>query len=108
MVREREILVDGLDAELTCLARVCDGDRPAVDCDLAGVGLEDPGDDLDQGRLAGPIVADERVHLVRPQREVSLAQRDDPPEVLLDVPRFEQGWRRWRRHRRDDIVVSTA
>jgi hypothetical protein len=46
------------------------------------------------------------VHLVRPEREVTLAQRDDTPEVLLDVPRFEQGWRRrWRRHRRDDIVV---
>ena len=56
VVREREILVDGLDAELTCLARVCDGDRPAVDCDLAGVGLEDSGDELDQGRLAGPVV----------------------------------------------------
>src|SRR5439155_20600536 len=64
------------------------------------------GDDLDQGRLAGPVVADERVHLLRPEREVTLAQRDDTPEVLLDVPRFEQGWqRRWRRHRRDDIVV---
>src|SRR5439155_3234650 len=109
VVREREILVDGLDAELARLARVCDGDRSAIDRDLAGVSVVHPGDDLDQGRLAGPVVADDRVDLVRPEREVRLAQCDDTAKVLLDVPRFEQGWRwRRRRHRRDDIVVMNG
>ena len=66
LVRERKILVDGLDAELARFARVRDGDRFAVDRDLAGVGMVDARDDLDQRRLAGAVVADDRVHLVRP------------------------------------------
>src|SRR5262249_46571555 len=70
---------------------------------LAGVGVEDPGDDLDQRRLAGAIVADERVHLVRTQREVALSECDHAPEVLLDVACIEQGLRRV--HARDDTVV---
>src|SRR5439155_3821587 len=106
VLREREVLVDGLDAELARLAWVRDGDGSAVDRDLAGVGLVDAGENLDQRRLAGPVVADERVHLVRPEREVALAQCHDTSEVLLDVPRFEQRrWWRRLRHRRDDIVV---
>src|SRR5205823_14061282 len=59
--------------------------------------------------LAGPVVADDRRRLVRPEREVGLAQCDDTPEMLLNVPRLEQRWRRGRRrHQRDDIVVMNG
>ena len=90
MVGEREVLVDGLDPERTGLARGRDRHGVPVEEQLARVGVEDARDDLDQGRLAGAVVPDDRVHLVRAQREVSGAQRDDPAESLLDVARLEQ------------------
>ena len=42
--------------------RVGDPPRRAVHHELALVGLNDPGEDLDKRRLAGAVLADERVH----------------------------------------------
>src|SRR6266536_4611056 len=85
-----EILVDRLDAEPPCLARVRDGERLALEPELAAVCVVDPRDDLDQRRLAGAVVADDRVHLVVGEREVPVAKRDEAAEVLLDSLRLEQ------------------
>ena len=63
VVAEREILVDDLDPELRRVLRPVDVDRLAVEEDLAGVHRVDAGDALDQRRLAGAVVADERHHL---------------------------------------------
>src|SRR5439155_3707119 len=53
-------------------------------------GVVHAGDDLDQRRLAGTVVADDRVHLVRPEREAPVAQRDHTAEPLLDRPGLEE------------------
>ena len=52
VVAEREILVDDLDPELRRVLRPVDRDRLAVEEDLAGVVAVDPGDALDERRLA--------------------------------------------------------
>jgi hypothetical protein len=60
VVGEREVLVHGLDAELRCVARIVDVDRPAFPVDLPMVGLIDAGDALRQHGLAGAVVAAQR------------------------------------------------
>ena len=55
VVAQREILVDGLDPERGRVTRRADAHRLALPQDLAGVGRVDPGDALDQHRLAAPL-----------------------------------------------------
>ena len=66
-------------------------DRPALEEDLAGVGLVDAGQRLDQRRLAGAVVADERDDLLGVDGEARAAQRADAAEALDDPLGFEQG-----------------
>ena len=61
---------------------------------LAAVGVVDAGDDLDQRRLAGAVVADDGMHLTAAQLEARIGEGDDLAEMLLD-PGDNQ----------DDIVV---
>ena len=49
----------------------------------------DPGDALDEGRLAGAVVADERHDLARTYLEVDIRQRLHRAEALGDVARLE-------------------
>ena len=65
-----QVLVDGLDAVRAGVAGVVEGDRFAVHQDLPAVRDQRPGQRLDQGGLAGPVVADHRQHLGRQQVEV--------------------------------------
>ena len=60
VVREREVLVHDLDPELRGVARPVDVDRFALEADLALVEGVDADDALDERRLAGAVVADER------------------------------------------------
>jgi hypothetical protein len=53
--RQREVLVDGLDAQAARVERRVQLDRVALEEDLAGIGLVDAGQRLDQRRLAGPL-----------------------------------------------------
>ncbi len=64
IVAQGEVLVDRLDAEVLGVARAADRGLLPVEQDLAGVGGERAGQDLDQGRLAGAVVAEQRHHLV--------------------------------------------
>ena len=57
-------------------------DRLAVDPDLAGVGDHRARQALDQGRLAGAVVADDGQHLARVQVEVGAVEADDAAEGL--------------------------
>ena len=60
---EQQLLVDRGDAAVARLAR---GDRlelGVADADRAAVGRVDAGDDLDQRRLAGAVLAEQRMHL---------------------------------------------
>src|SRR3954452_12937241 len=63
-------------------------DRPPLDPDLALVGPDDAGDDLHQGRLAGPVLAHERVHRAGPDREPDPVQRHHARVALRDPLRL--------------------
>ncbi len=64
--------------------------RLAVEEDLAVVVAVDPGDALDQRRLAGAVVADERHHLAGSHLEVDVGERLDGAEALRQVADLEQ------------------
>ena len=68
-VREAEhLLVDHADAALERVARAAEVQPLAVPVQLAGVGLDDAGQDLEQRGLAGAVLADERVRLALARR----------------------------------------
>jgi hypothetical protein len=85
LVHQGEVLVDGVDA---VRARLADGvqlDRLAVDVDRPGVRLVVAGQDLDQRRLAGAVVAEQAEHLALLEMQVDVAQRGDRAEALGDA-----------------------
>ena len=94
VVAEREVLVDDLDPEPGGVLRAVDRDRLAVEEHLALVDRVDPGDALDQRRLAGAVVADERHHLACADLEVDVRQRLHGAEDLRDSADLEKGRRR--------------
>ena len=70
------LLVDGADAEALRILRGQRADRLAREqFDAAGCGRADAGQHLDQCRLAGAVLAHERVHFARAQREVHAGER---------------------------------
>ena len=89
VVAEREILVDGLDAEPRRVARRVDLRLVALDEDRPGVGQVRPRDALDQRRLAGAVVADERHDLAGVHLEVDVRQRLHGAEALRDAAQLE-------------------
>ncbi len=60
---QQDVLEDGADAERQALARRADAHGPAAQPDLAGVGLVDAGEEADQRRLAGAVLAEQDVDL---------------------------------------------
>jgi hypothetical protein len=91
VVAESEILVHNLDPELGRIFRAVDRHRRALEEDLAVVDRVDPGDALDQRRLPGAVVTDERHDLPVANLEVDAVQRLNRPEVLGDTPELERG-----------------
>ena len=69
------LLVHRDDPEPVRGLRVADPLRLAVDQELAVVGLDDAGEDLHERRLAGAVLADERVHRARLDREADVGER---------------------------------
>ncbi len=59
-------------------------DRPAVQVDLAALGRIDAREDLDQGRLAGAVLAEQRVHLAALDLEVDGVERERAGEALAE------------------------
>jgi hypothetical protein len=88
---DHRLLVDGGDAQRLRLLRVADVHRLAVDQDLTGVGAVDAGHDLDQRGLARAVLADQRVHLARIERQRHILQRLRGVEALGDVLHFKYG-----------------
>ena len=64
--------------------RVRDLDLLALPDDLAAVGLVRAGEDLDERRLAGAVLAEHAVHLARDDVEVDAAKRLHAGERLRD------------------------
>ena len=59
-------------------------DGPAVQLDLALVGPVEAGEDVRERRLAGAVLAEQRVHLAAADLEVDAVVRDDAGEPLRD------------------------
>ena len=59
------------------VGRAGDPDRLAVEEDLALVGRGQPVQDVHEGRLAGAVLAEQRVDLARADVEVDAVVRDD-------------------------------
>src|SRR5690606_6285197 len=69
--------------------RVSEADLLAVKQDRARVGLIDAGDNLHQGRLAGAILAHQRVDLAGADVEIDITERLDTGEALADSAQGE-------------------
>ena len=93
LLRQRLVLIDGLDREVVrhahrILARL---DFAVADEDLSGRRREDAGHHLDQGGLAGAVVADQADDLVASDGDVDVAERVDGAEMLLDALQTDDG-----------------
>ena len=86
VVAERKILVHDLDPEPRRVLRRVYGDLAPLEDHLAAVRPVCAGDALDERRLAGAVVADERHDLARPDVEIDLRQSLHRAERLGDVP----------------------
>jgi hypothetical protein len=88
---EARLLVDGGDPQRLGVARVMDVHRLVVEADGPGVRLIDPGDDLDEGGLAGAVLADQGVHLAGTHVEVHMVERLDARKGFADVLQLQEG-----------------
>ncbi len=88
---QHEVLVHHPDAVLDRRLRRAQLRRLAVDQDLALVRPVEPVDDVHQRRLAGTVLAEQRVHLALAQVEVDGVVRDDAWEALRDPTKLENG-----------------
>lgn len=89
---EVEFLVDGGDAQAHGGDRRLEPDLFAAPGDLAVVGLVGSGEHLDQGGLAGAVLAEEAVDLAGLDLQVDAVQGADAREELGDAGHGEQGW----------------
>ena len=81
---EGEFLVDDDDARRTTVQGRGESRRLAVDPDLALVRRKFSRQDVDQGRLAGAILADDRMHLSAAKSHGDMIKRDDAGEPFGD------------------------
>ena len=82
--KQRRLLVDGGDAERARQRRRHVRHVTSRHRQAARIGPLGAGHDLDQRRLAGAVLADDRVHLARLQIERDVAERADPFERFGD------------------------
>src|SRR5688572_23283738 len=81
------------DAEPARMVRVLHDDRLALPADLAGVGLQHAIDDLDQGALAGAVLAEQGMDLTRQHRQVDAIVGQTTGKLLHDAAeRQERDW----------------
>src|SRR5205814_6182010 len=66
------------------------GDVLAPEDDLAGVGTQQPADQVHQRGLAGPVGADERQHLALLDAEVDLVDGAKLSELLDQLARLQE------------------
>src|ERR1051325_8729301 len=96
VVRQREVLVGGLDSQSRGVARVPYVYRTALPQHLAVVRLIDAGDALRQHRLAGAVVAAQGGDLAGRKVEVDVVQGLDRTEGLVETANLQQhvagGW----------------
>lgn len=72
VVAQRQVLVHDLDSERRSILGALDVHGPTLEMQLARIGLVDTHGRLDQHRLAGTVVADERCDLARIHAEIDV------------------------------------
>ena len=65
-------------------------DQTAVEADLAMARREIPGDDLDERRLAGAVVAHQPNHFAGENLQVDAVQRANRAELLADTRQLQE------------------
>jgi hypothetical protein len=84
---QRGFLEDDRDTGLARVGRPGQHERVPVGIhERPTVGLVNPAEDLDQRRLARPVLADQRVHLAAVEVERDVLQRVHRPKRLAGVP----------------------
>ena len=86
---EHEMLVHHADAGMDGIARRVEAHGLAVQEDLSGIGPIEPVEDVHQRRLAGAVLAEQRVHLTAPDVEADVVVRYDAGELLANSPHLE-------------------
>src|SRR4029077_8742401 len=86
----REILIDGRDAERARVSRRLEMHGHAIDEQFALVRLMRAREDLDEARLAGPVVAQHARDGARVNVHRDVLERDHVAVVLRQVARLEQ------------------
>ena len=89
--KQQRFLIDRRDAHALRLGGARDRDRPPCQQDLATVGLMDAGDDLDQRRLAGAVLAQQRVDFAGMERERDVVEGLCRVEALGDAADIQNG-----------------
>ncbi len=88
--KEIDLLIDGGNARFHCLLGIARHDFHAIEPDGAGIALNDPGDSLDQRRLAGAVLAQQRVDLAGTQLKIDTVKRALPQKTFGQARDFEQ------------------
>ena len=88
-LEQREMLEHHADAERPGLLRACHDHPRAIPGDRALVRLQDAKDGLDQGRLAGAVLAEKRVDLAGPDHEIDVGIGHDAGEALGQAAQFK-------------------
>ena len=94
MIHQVQFLMNDADAERLRLARARTVDRLAVEEDFAGIRLIDAGEDLHQRRLAGAVLAHQRMHFAAIEIESRAAQRMHAGKALLDAAHLHEPFAR--------------
>jgi len=89
--RHGEILINRLDPPLAGVVRRDELHPLPLEDDLARVGLEHPGYDVDQGGLARPVVPDEGHDLARMDLEIHVFESTHRAEGLVYPPGLQHG-----------------
>ena len=87
---QREVLVHHADAERLRVARIADGDLLAVQQELPAVGRIEPHDAFDERRLAGAVLAEQRMEGTAGTLIETSCKRFERAERLRHADRFER------------------
>ena len=92
--KQQRLLINGGDAQALRLGGAANRDRPARQKQLAAIGLMHAGYDLDERRLAGPVLPEQGVNLASVKRKGNVIERLGGVETLGDAANLQD--------RRDD------
>ena len=87
--KQQRLLIDRGDAKPLRLGGAADRDRSAGQKHLAAIRLMHAGDDLDQRRFAGPVLAKQRVNFACVKGEGHVVERLGGVEALGDAANFQ-------------------